>query len=98
MNLIFGLAPLLALSILSGCEPTVIERPVQVNVPVPVRVLPPAELTNPPAPTALPQWVAPSNPAATSCLTAEGEQVLKGLVADSADRTKALKAWAEGPP
>jgi hypothetical protein len=70
--------------------------PVEVKVPVLVRVLPPPELLAPARPVA-PHWVPPTDPAASSCLTPEGERQLKAIVADEVMRRKALEAWAATP-
>lgn len=90
---------LLALA-LAGCKWLVREVPVEVERVVYVRVSvapePPPELMAEVQRPAL-LFVAPDDPAATSALTAEGEQVLRTWVADLEDLLAAWRAWAEPP-
>jgi hypothetical protein len=82
---------------LAGCasrqlEPVfIIER---VEVPVPVKREPPEWLAEPYRPQRLPEFVPPSDPAATSALTAEGEQALKLLLEGARTRDRAWRAWS----
>jgi hypothetical protein len=89
--------------LLGGCdglgrqpEPITLREPVRVEIPVPVRATPPAELL---APLALerPEFVAPTDPRATSALTPEGEKQLRRLVLDLFARVDAWRAWATAP-
>lgn len=75
--------------------PTVVRivETVEVKVPVPVRVDPPVELLAPLRP-ALPVFVEPSDPAASSALTTEGERLLRGLIQDLLNRIEAWRTWA----
>lgn len=84
---------------LIACEsapkpPVTIVKTVTVEVPVPVRVAPPAELTAPFVPETLPTFVSPADPAATSALTAAGETKLRLLIFDLTARIEAWRAWA----
>lgn len=78
--------------------PTVVPPPrvevVEVQVPTPFKVQPPPELLAP-FKIPLPVFVAPSDPEASSALTAEGERLLRGLVEEILQRLAAWKAWAE---
>jgi len=71
-------------------------RTVEVSVPVPTKVAPPAELLAAVKPP-LPVFVSPSDPQATSGLTAEGERMLRGLIEELLGRLEAWKAWATTP-
>lgn len=76
--------------------PTVVEviKVQEVQVPVPFKVQPPPELLAA-LQMPLPIFVAPSDPAASSALTVEGERLLRGLIEDLLQRIAAWKAWAE---
>lgn len=67
---------------------------VEVKVPVQVQRTPPAELLAPLQPP-LPVFVEPSNPEASSALTAEGERLLRGMIEELLTRITAWKTWAE---
>lgn len=67
---------------------------VKVDVPVKVRVTPPAELLTPYQPEQLPEFVRPDHPDATSGLTAEGEKALKRILFEQRLREKAWIEWA----
>jgi hypothetical protein len=58
------------------------------------RAAPPAELTAPLAGDPLPAFVAPTDPAATSALTADGERDLQQLLLELLTRLRAWAAWA----
>ena len=89
--------------VLTGCgrkappqvlPPIRIVETVEVKVPVPVRVPPPAELlalVRPP----LPAFVIPTDPGASSALTVEGERLLRALIEDLLTRIAAWEAWAK---
>jgi hypothetical protein len=76
---------LLAMLALTGCEQVehlrhVVDT-VEVKVPVLERAEAPPELYREKIPaSALPRWVAPSDPAASACLTKESEPLLKSLI------------------
>lgn len=71
-------------------------RTVTVEVPVPVKAQPPAELLT--AQTfPLPIFIAPSDPGASSALTAEGERLLRGLIEELLAKLRAWEAWAKEP-
>lgn len=77
------------------CRPRVeIQR---VEVPVYVEREPPLELDEPYEPEALPVFVSPDDPAASSALTPEGERALKLLIHDLLTRVRAWRAWATTP-
>lgn len=88
------------LFLLSACavgESRVVEapRPVIVEVPVMVRVQPPAELLEPiPAP-AVDAFVPVGDPRAAVGLTASGAAALHDLVEAMAQRMEALRFWAQ---
>lgn len=58
--------------------------------------VPPAELLAPLTPP-LPTVVPPQDPAASSALTAEGERLLRALLAELLTRIAAWEAWAHDP-
>ena len=94
----------LALIAVAGCHhkppavaPVEILRTVEVKVPVPFKVAAPPELLAPYAPAALPVWVQPSDPKASSALTVDGERDLRALINDLLTRIAAWKAWATAP-
>lgn len=65
-------------------------------MPVMVRVMPPTELLEALQPP-LPLFVTPSDPAASSALTAEGERLLRALIQEMKSRIEAWKVWATEP-
>lgn len=77
-------------------QPQVVEiiKTVEVTIPVPVKMQPPAELLES-RPIPVPVFVAPSDPNASSALTAEGERLLRGLIEELLARLAAWQAWAE---
>lgn len=68
-------------------------EPVRVSVPVAVRREPPPELLAPYRAQALPVFVLPSDPNASSALTPEGERQLRALLSDLMARDEAWRAW-----
>lgn len=78
------------LLLLSGCAGT--PEIVTVKVPVPVKAAAPPELTAPRTQSP-PMFVAPAGLAATSCLTPEGERVLKAFLLELHIRLQAWEAW-----
>lgn len=98
-SLTLAIIPLL---LLIGChkKPPVVVPPeirtVEVLVPTPTKVAPPAELLAAVKPP-LPVFVSPTDPMATSGLTAEGERMLRGLIEELLGRLEAWKKWAETP-
>jgi len=77
--------------------PVEIIKTVEVKIPVPFKVAAPPELLAPYAPAGLPVWVQPSDPKASSALTADGERDLRALINDLLTRIAAWKAWATTP-
>jgi hypothetical protein len=91
----FALA-LTAALLIGGCattEPVRLVETVRVDVPVPTRMEPPAELLAPHV-ADLPVFVLPSDAAATSALTPDGERKLRQLINDLLTRLEAWRAWA----
>ncbi len=93
----------LVLLIAAGCasdqppRTITLTETIEVKVPVPVRADVPDALTaRIDVPT--PSFVSPTDPAATSALTAEGEQRLRSLLIVLKGRIDALKAWAADEP
>lgn len=97
--------PVLALGAilaLAGCSADTarsvrVVETVRVEIPVAVRREPPAELLEPYRPGALPGFVSPSDPAASSALTPEGERRLRLLILDLVTRETAWREWAGSP-
>lgn len=84
------------LASLMGCarpHRTVVETQ-EVLIPVPVMPSPPAALATPYRPQAVPRWLAPEHPAATSALDPEGERALRRLLIDLQTRDAAWQRWA----
>lgn len=73
--------------------PRVITRTVEVRVPVAVERAAPAALLAPIAHRP-PTFIAPTDPAATSALSAEQEGVLRDWIAELIARDRAWRAWA----
>lgn len=73
-----------------------IREPFEVKVPVPVRRPFPPELLVKLTPP-LPIFVAPSDPEASSALTAKDERLLRGLVEDLLGRINACIVWGTAP-
>jgi hypothetical protein len=69
----------------------------RVEIPVPTKRQPPAELLEPMVTTELPVFVAPSDPAASSALTHEGERRLRSVLLDLLSRETAWREWANSP-
>lgn len=88
---------------LAGCAGNAVKpepriETVEVKVPVKVARVPPAELVAAnPRPSADLKFVKPSDPSATSALTAKGEKALKLLIADLQTTLEAWRAWATTP-
>ena len=88
-----GMLVLLLLGALAGCAGVSVET-VTVDRPVIARAAPPAALTAPLAVDPLPAFVAPTDPAATAALTADGERHLQQLLLELLTRHRAWAAWA----
>lgn len=75
--------------------PTIVTKieTVEVRVPVPVKAEPPAELLAP-LKVPLPVFVAPSDPNASSALTAEGERLLRALLEELLAAIESWRTWA----
>lgn len=83
---------------ITGCflKPEIREVEVPVEIPVAVGqpVYPPADLLEIIKPEALPQWLPPAAPEASSCLSVDSERLLKALLLRQIERQQALRAWA----
>jgi hypothetical protein len=79
-------------------QPTIVKviETVEVRVPVPIKVEPPAELLQS-LKVPIPVFVAPSDPLASSALTVEGERLLRALIEDLLGKLKAWEEWAKQP-
>jgi len=86
-----AIAVLVVLLLLAGCA-SVSRETVEVKVPVPVKAVPPVELTAPLA-ARPPVFVTPADPKAASALTADGERGLKTLLLELLTRVRAWEAW-----
>lgn len=84
---------------LTGCAPEQREpviRTVEVKVPVLERRIVPESLARRPlSDSALPLWVSPTDPKATSCLTAEGEAKKRGIDIDTIGRLDGFLLWGQ---
>lgn len=92
-----GRAALIGLALLAGCacEPQVVTKTVEVQVPIATRIDPPADLLEPitaPAPT----FVPPADPAALAALTPDGVRDLKALLDQLLGRVEQWQAWGVG--
>ena len=81
-------AALCAILLLAGCADTQI-----VKVPVPVKAEVPKPLAEPFKPTAIPYFISPSDPSATSCLAPSGERAFKEMLLEATARLHAWEAW-----
>lgn len=92
----------IAIMLLTGCSdkqqmigPV---RTVEVKVPFLEQKVPPAELLRTPIPAdQLPEFVAPTNPAASSCLTPKGEPQIRSLFIDRESKLDAWEKWGFVP-
>jgi hypothetical protein len=105
MRTLLVVLALLAAMLLASCGkkapivgPTIVREVVTVDVltPVPFKAPPPPELLAP-LTIPLPVFVAPTDPAASSALTAEGERLLRGLIEELLRLRSAWIAWATAP-
>ncbi len=93
---VFRLALMFALvAIVPACAGKPRVELIEVKVPVPIKAQPPEELRAPLPSDPLPDFVPPTHAGASSALTPEGEQRLKGLILDLWVRLKAWEAWAD---
>lgn len=67
------------------------------DVPVPTKREPPAELLEPFRPETLPEFLPPQDPRVTSGVTKEGERALMLLIHDLHSALEAWRAWARSP-
>ncbi len=87
------------LYLLSGCalwKPKTATPTTTVNVPIPVQSEPPPEIVQKFVPPAEPEWVSPSDPRASSCLTTQGEDEIKANEIIEQYLRKVTRAWATG--
>lgn len=66
----------------------------EVLVPVPTKAPAPDWLAAGYKPEALPKWLKPDDPAASSCIARDGEVALQLLLLDLTARDEAWQAWA----
>jgi hypothetical protein len=99
--IVIPLGVVFALSLLAGCQSAPTLEPVreveivEVKVPVPVRVAPPAELMGPLVlDDPLPTWLPPSAPGVTSALDGDGETRLKLILLRLLTERAAWQEWA----
>jgi hypothetical protein len=88
-------ALLILILLMVGCakpDPIIRYHTIEVKVPVQIKAEPPEALRTPPLLEA-PTFVPPSDPAASSALTKEGEQQLKRLLLQLRNRERAWRAW-----
>lgn len=78
-------------------ELTITEPGPGLDVPVPTRREPPAELLEPFRPEALPEFLPPQDARVTSGVTKEGERALMLLIHDLRSALEAWRAWATSP-
>lgn len=93
---LFMLAALLLLASLAACCPDPIVQREMVTVEVPVLTksrLPPAIVDG--VEVALPEFIAPCDPVATSALTEEGERRLKTMLLTIMNLRTAVREWNE---
>lgn len=90
-------AALIGLALVAGCacEPEVVTRTVEVQVPIATRIEPPAELLAP-MQTMPPTFVAPGDADALAALTPQGVRELKALIDQLLGRVEQWQAWGVG--
>jgi hypothetical protein len=84
-----------AMMLLSGCagQERIVTK--EVTVPVAVKAEAPDWLASGYKPEALPEFVAPNDPRASSALTPEGEKALRLIIIDLTGRDRAWREWAK---
>lgn len=90
----FALVLTTLLSAQACTREVIVYRPVEIEVPVPVRAVPPAELSRPYRPEPLPRFISPQDPAAKAALSSEDLNHLKTMLRTLATRDAAWRAWA----
>lgn len=97
-HILVAVTATLAMLPLAGCSspppPRETIRTIEVRVPVPVAVQPPAELMEPVPPPATDVFLAPGWPGAVACIDAAGRDVLVGYVERLRISNAAWQAWA----
>lgn len=90
----FDISVIMAALALAGCAGP--ERIVtkEVKVPVPVKAEAPDWLMAGYKPDAMPEFVEPGDPRASSALTPEGEKALRLIILDLTSRDQAWQEWA----
>ena len=88
---------LICAALLTGCacEPEIVTRTVEVQIPVATRLEPPAELLEPLA-SIPPTFVAPNDADALAALTPQGVRELKALLDQLLGRVEQWQAWSIG--
>ena len=84
-----------AMMLLSGCagQERIVTK--EVTVPVAVKAEAPDWLAAGYKPEALPEFVAPNDPSASSALTPDGEKALRLIILDLTGRDRAWREWAK---
>ncbi len=84
-----------AMILLAGCagHDRIVTK--EVMVPVAVKAEAPDWLSSGYRPEALPEFVAPNDPSASSALTPEGEKALRLIILDLIGRDQAWREWAK---
>lgn len=93
----WAIAAVIGIMLLSGCAPAPrdpLVRVVEKSVPVAeIRPVPPELIRTRLSSGMLPEFVPAGHPAATSCLTPEGEARLRVLLIDRESRLEAWEKW-----
>lgn len=101
IKVVIALGILTAIALLSSCalfnkDPEPAPGIVETTRAIPVRPEAPADLTRRYQPHAIPEWVAPSDPSASSCLTQEGEDQQRKNMQDEQRLRKRSRVYASG--
>jgi hypothetical protein len=84
-----------AMMLLSGCAGQERIVPKEPMIPISVKAKAPDWLAAGYKPEALPEFVAPNDPRASSALTPEGEKALRLIIIDLIGRDQAWREWAK---
>lgn len=91
---------LLAIVVLAGCErfskPDPAPKVIESHQPVLVRPEPPPEIVQRYQPFALPDWVSPDHPDASSCLKREGEDQIRRNMIEEQELRQKSRIYATG--
>lgn len=100
--MVTALIAIVLVMFLGGCSPQPEKTPevrvVEISVPIlEIRPIPAGLIREPILVTQIPVFTTPKNPAASSCLTAEGEALLRMIAVDREARLEAWEKWATLP-